>query len=332
MATDSARGDPCAAQDMRDVTGTVPLDDAAAVADAVEGILARAYGAAGLDRETLRAAFAFVERLYGGHEPGWIACDMPYHDLRHAHDAALVTARLLDGCRIDGCDVALESDRAVVSVLLALLHDTGFLRTTAEASRCGPQLAEAHEARSAALAASYLRSTSLAAHADLAPLIMATRMASSPADLLDGQAGPAVTIGRVLGSADLLCQLADPRYLERCYHHLYAEMVLADPGAARDRDGRPRFVVEDARAMLARTPVFCEHMALPRLRHGLACVAKHLAAHFGGSDPYAESIRVNLDRCGRIVGEQSWHLMGGPPPTTTRDLDPIYFAGARDGH
>jgi hypothetical protein len=317
---------------MRDVTGTVPLDDAAAVADAVEGILARAYGAASLDRKTLHAAFAFVERLYTGGEPGWIACDMPYHDLRHARDAALATARLLDGCRIDGCDVALESDRAVVTVLLALMHDTGFLRTTAEASRCGPELAEGHEARSAALAASYLRSTPLAVHADLAPLIMATRMASSPSDLLDGRTAPAVTIGRVLGSADLLCQLADPRYLERCYHHLYAEMLLGRPDAARDRDGRPRFVVADARAMLAGTPVFCERMALPRLREGLAFVARHLAAHFGGRDPYAESIRVNLDRCGRIVGEQCWDLMGGPPPTTTRDLDPIYFAGARNVH
>ena len=92
---------------------------------------------------------------------------------------------------------------------------------------------------------------------------MATRMASSPAALLDSRTGPAVTIGRVLGSADLLCQLADPRYLERCYHHLYAETVLGASDAARGPDGRHRFVVEDARAMVAGTPASWAARATP---------------------------------------------------------------------
>jgi hypothetical protein len=303
-----------------DVTGTVALGDAGAVADAVDRILARSFGREAFDRDVLHSGFAFVGRMYRGEEPGWRACDMPYHDLRHALDAALVMARLVDGCLRDRCDRVLGPDTALVAVLLALLHDTGFLRTTAEASLCGPQLAQGHEQRSAAFAGDYLRSTSLARHADLAPLIMATRMSIAPAAALDGRDGAAITIGRMLGSADLVCQLADPRYLERCYHHLYPEMVLG-AGDAR------RFVVEDAREMLARTPGFLKDVALPRLRDGFGFVARHLAAHFGGGDPYAASTRGNLERCERIVAERRFDLLGGPPPTTTRDLDPIYAAG-----
>lgn len=310
-----------------DVTGTVPLDRAATVAAAIDGILARSFGSAPFDRDLLHATFAFVERLYRGDEPGWLVCDMPYHDLRHALDAALVMARLVDGCRQDGCDRALGPDAALAAVLLALLHDTGFLRATAEASLCGPQLAQGHEYRSAAFAAGYLRSTSLDRHADLAPLIMATRMSIAPAAALEGHDGAAITIGRMLGSADLLCQLADPRYLERCYHHLYPEMLLGADDAARSVDGPRRFVVEDAREMLARTPGFLKDVALPRLREGFGFVARHLAAHFGGSDPYAASVRGNVARCERIVAERRFDLLGGPPPTTTRDLDPIYAAG-----
>ena len=311
-----------------DVTGTIPLDRAAAVAAAIDDILTCAYGPASFDREVLHRTFTIVERLYRGEQPGWLACDMPYHDLRHALDAALAVARLVDGCRRDACDRALGPDLALVAVLLALLHDAGFLRKTAEASLCGPRLADGHESRSAALAADYLRTTPLAGHAALAPLIMATRIASPPESLLDGHAAPAVTIGRMLGSADLLCQLGDSRYLERCYHHLYPEMVLGGSGAPRDPDDRHRFVAEDARRMLARTPGFVRNVAYPRLREGLGFVARHLATHFGGSDPYGQAIGDNLARCERIVAEDRWDLIGGPPPTTTRGLDPIYFAGA----
>jgi hypothetical protein len=306
---------------LRDVTGTVALDDADAVADAVDRILARSYGSVPFDRDLLHASFAFAGRLYRGDEPGWLPCDMPYHDLRHALDAALVMARLVDGCRRDGGEPVLGPDTALAAVMLALLHDTGFLRTTSEASLCGPQLAQGHEYRSAAFAGDYLRSTSMSRHADLAPLIMATRMSIAPATALEGRDGAAITIGRMLGSADLVCQLADPRYLERCYHHLYPELVLGAGDASR------RFVVEDAREMLARTPGFLRDVALPRLREGFGFVARHLAAHFGGSDPYAASTRDNLARCERIVAERRFDLLGGPPPTTTRDLDPIYAAG-----
>lgn len=316
---------------MLDVTGTVPLDDAAATAAAVEDILARNADPAGFDRALLHTSFAFVDRLFAGGHPGYLACDMPYHDLRHSLDAALTMARLVDGGRAGGAPAtaSITPELGLVAVLLALLHDTGFLRTTAEASLCGPQLAAAHESRSVAFAEAYLRGTSLARHAALAPMILATRVAASPAPLFDGRDAAAVAIGRMLGSADLLCQVADRRYLERCFHHLYPELVLGGCDRTKMPDGKQAVLFHDARDLVARTPGFYTAIVEPRLVGDFANVALQLASHFGGHDPYAASIRDNLDRCKRVVTEDRWDLVGEPPPTTTRELDPRYEATQR---
>jgi len=313
---------------LRDVTGTVPLDEAVAVAEAVDGILARGYGAASYDRALLRACFAFVERLFAGAHPGYLACDMPYHDLRHSLDAALAMARLVDGYRRQGgtTAAALTAEFGLVAVLLALLHDTGFLRTTTEASLRGPELGATHESRSAALAADYLRTTALAPHAQLASLIMATRVATAPGTLLAGRDDTAIAIGRMLGSADLLCQIADRCYLERCYHHLYPELVIGGGDRVVTADGGQKILFRDARDLVAHTPGFYANVARPRLERDFGNVARHLAAHFGGDDPYARSTRDNLERCAAIVGDDRWDLLDGPPMTTTRELDPRYLA------
>ena len=42
----------------------------------------------------------------------------------------------------------------------------------------------------------------------------------------DARDAGAAMLGRMLGSADLLGQVADRFYLERCYYHLYPELVL----------------------------------------------------------------------------------------------------------
>jgi hypothetical protein len=305
---------------LHDVTGQVRLDDAAAVADAVVGILADGAGPGGA--AILRASFAFVQRVFDGHEPRWLACDLPYHDQRHSLDAALAMARLVDGYRRDGG--VLGPELALTGVVLALLHDTGFLRSTAERSLRGPQLAPVHEARSVAFAGDFLRTTPLAAHAPLASLIMTTRVAQAPAPWLEGRDPSVAAIGRMLGSADLLCQIADTRYLARCFHHLYPELVLGGGDRKRMPDGRVEVLFRDARDLVACTPAFHDHVARPRLVRDFANVAQHLAAHFGGIDPYATSIRANLDKCEQIVGRQRWDLLGTPPPTTTRDLDAAY--------
>jgi len=136
----------------------VPLDDAAAVADA-----STAFSRAGTVRAVRPRApapsFAFVERLFAG-ATGLSRLDMPYQTCGTRSDARSRWRGSSTGYRQQGAPRrGTAPDLGLVAVLLALLHDTASWRTTTEASLCGPELAAAHESRSAAFAADYLRST-----------------------------------------------------------------------------------------------------------------------------------------------------------------------------
>ena len=309
-----------------DVTNTVSLGDAAEVAGAADRMLTDCFGAGRYDGELLHASFTVVERLFAGDYPGYLACDMPYHDLRHSLDAALVMARLVNGFQREhgAAPDRLSPAFGLLGVLLALLHDTGFLRKTVEALIFGPQLAAEHESRSVEFAGSYLQTTSLANCASLAPLILATRLASDPDKLLADYEGPAVTLGRMLGTADLVCQMADRCYLERCYYHLYPELVVGGRDRVRTPDGHEQLLYRDAFELLCCTPRFYESVVRKRLDPDFQDVARYLRVHLGGVNTYAEAIACNIDRSARIVAEGRPTLLGLEPATTTSNLAPIY--------
>ena len=80
----------------------------------------------------------------------------------------------------------------------------------------------------------------------------------------------------MLGSADLLSQIADRFYLERCYYHLHPELVLAGLDRKRLPDGREELLYRDAFDLVAKTRDFCEHMIAKRLRGVFGGVAHGL--------------------------------------------------------
>ena len=80
-----------------DATNTVSIGSAQEVADATDRILSSCFAVGGFDRTLIQTSFTFVGRLFAGDHQGHLACDMPYHDLRHSLDTALVMARLIAG-------------------------------------------------------------------------------------------------------------------------------------------------------------------------------------------------------------------------------------------
>ena len=318
-----------ARRSLLDATNTVSIGDTGAVADATDRILEQCFGPGSFDRELLHDSFTIVGRLFAGEHPGYLACDMPYHDLRHSLDTALVMARLIDGYQKEqggGSSGAFAPEYGLLGVLLGLLHDSGYIRKTSEAACCGPQLTAEHESRSVEFTRSYLRTTSLANHAALASLITATRLGLDLNQLFAQYDGPAIALGQMLGSADLLSQISDRFYLERCYYHLYPELVLGGGDRVRTPDGQELVLFHDAFDLLTKTPRFYENIVRKRLDHDFQQAARHLATHFSGADPYAEAIHTNLDRAVRMVAEGHSRLLRRKPVTTTRDLATIYRA------
>ena len=308
-----------------DATGAVSVSDAGAVAAATRAILERRFGAT-FDARLLHESFGAIERLFAGGRDGYLACDMPYHDLRHSLDTALVMARLIGGC--PSANPSLTPELGLCGVLLGLMHDTGLIRKDSEAALCGPQLMAEHESRSVAFAAAYLRTTSLAHRAELAPLIMATCLGADLDALFAGYDAAGVIVGRMLGTADLVSQVADPVYLERCYYHLYPELVLGGRDRVKTPDGREQLLYEDAFDLVRHTPGFYEKIVERRLTHDFDHVDDYLRVPLQGSDVYGEAIRRNVDRAARIAAEGRSGLPGQVPATTTRDLAAIYAGRA----
>jgi hypothetical protein len=77
---------------------------------------------------------------------------------------------------------------------------------------------------------------------------------------------------------------------------------------------------------LRKTPRFYENIVRKRLNQDFAQVARYLAVHFAGADPYAEAVHRNLNRVARMVAEGPLGLLQREPITTTRNLAAIYHA------
>jgi len=221
---------------------------------------------------------------------------------------------------------AFRPDYGLLGVVLGLLHDTGYIRKSSESALCGPQLMAEHEARSVQFAGSYLRATLLADHAALAPLILVTKLGSDLNQLFTGYDRAAITLGQMLGSADLISQISDRWYLERCYYHLYPELVLGGADRVRSPNGGEHLLYRDAFDFLSKTPKFYESIVRKRLDQDFRQVARYLAVHFAGTDPYAQAIHRNLDRFARMVADGPFGLLQREPLTTSSNLAAIYHA------
>ena len=298
-----------------DVTGTVNVSDARAVADAVCNILARRYD--GFADAPLRRCISDIGDAFFGRFPGYLECDTPYHDLRHALSTVLLMARMVDGYEISHAASlpALGADTATLAVVLALFHDVGFLRRQSETGINGATLVHDHEQRSVDFARSYFARgpyTSFAAQVDL---IHATNFHQPVARTLGDQPGTRLIVGRMLGTVDLVSQLGGRYYLERCRDFLFPEFVLAGLDRQTLPNGDTTVLYASAEDLLRKTPDFYEDVARPRLEHDFDHCYRYIAPHFGGDDPYTRTMQRNLQHLrGMIKTNDFSRLRRKPKP------------------
>jgi len=297
-----------------DITGTIDLSTPVDVAKTIHAILSPRYGQ-DWDGGFLARAFSDTARAYAGGYEGLLPCDTPYHDLFHAFDSALATARLIDGWERSQAQT-LGPRLASLGIVLAVLHDIGFLRRPDEAAINGATLLPVHETRSAAFAHHYLSNSPLADLAPLARLINVTQLDGAPQDL--GSNALHRVIAQMVGTGDLVSQFADRYYLEKCRDFLYAEFVEA--GIACGPDGRnPGATYKSSEDLLRKTPGFFERYVDARLENELGGVHRTMRAHFGDSDPYREAYEKNRAYLERVIEVGDFALL-------LRWPQPFYFA------
>jgi hypothetical protein len=278
-----------------DVANSVNVEDPHQVRDSVVSLFSARYP--GADFTPLQRAFNDFTALFSGCYPGYLACDTLYHDMRHSLDMTLALARLIDGHdRVVGEADRLGPRRAVLGVLVALLHDSGYLRRTSEAEvDNGAVFTKVHVSRSADFIAGYLPKVGFADQAALASrLVHFTGYEMDIEDIRVDDVRDRV-VGCMVGAADLIGQMSDRMYLEKVRHFLYEEFVWGQIAREQMPDGREVVRYSSADDLMIKTPGFYEYVARARIDKKLGAVDRYAEAHFGGANLYQSEIDHNMD-------------------------------------
>ena len=277
-----------------DVSNRVDVEDADRVRDFVTSMFAARYP--GADLSPLARAFSDVKSLFEGSFPGYLPCDTLYHDLRHTLDISLAAARLIEGHdRARDATRQLGPRRAILGVVIALLHDSGYIRRESEAHvENGAVFTKIHVSRSAEFLESYLPRIGFAAEAPVAAALVHFTgyekeiddiVVDDPADLL---------LGHMVGTADLIGQMSDRMYLEKCREFLYREFVWGRIARDTSPDGREIVRYASPEDLMYKTPGFYEYVVRQRISTKLGGVERFAAAHFDGPNLYQAEIDRNM--------------------------------------
>jgi hypothetical protein len=281
-------------RNQNDVANKINVEDSGQVRDSVIALFTARYP--GADFTALRQAFDDFQALFQGRYPGYLACDTLYHDLRHSLDMTLALARLVDGHdRVASASEQLGPRRAVLGVVIALLHDSGYLKRTSEADvDNGAVFTKVHVSRSADFISRYLPRVGFAEEAPLASrLVHFTGYEMDVDDIRVDDVRDRV-VGCMVGAADLIGQMSDRMYLEKVHRFLYEEFVWGK--IAREVvDGREVVRYTSADDLIIKTPGFYEYVARSRIEKKLGGVDRYAEAHFGGASLYQTEIERNMN-------------------------------------
>jgi hypothetical protein len=277
-----------------DVSNRVNVEHPGEVCTAIATMYAARYP--GADLAPLARAFADIEALFEGRYPGHLACDTLYHDLRHTLDVTLATARLIEGHdRVRRESERLGARRAILGVVIALLHDSGYVKRDAEAGvENGAVFTKIHVTRSAEFLKRYLPTLGYGAEGALAAELVHFTGYERDLDDIKVDDGLDRLLGCIIGTADLIGQMSDRMYLEKCREFLYEEFVYGAIARERLPDGREIVRYASPDDLIFKTPGFYEYVARERILHKLGAPDRYAAVHFGGPNLYQEEIDRNM--------------------------------------
>jgi hypothetical protein len=191
--------------------------------------------APGLDTGPLEAVHAGTVDLFTGKFPGYRESTNAYHDLDHTMHVFLGMARLIHGTILSG--IAISERGVILGLISALFHDIGFIQTVDDTEGTGAKYTTVHEERGVDFASSYLTEGGFKNfNEDDVQVIEAMLMCTSlRVDMtkINYPQDEAHLLGQLLGTADLLGQMADRWYLMKL-PSLYIEFKEADIGGYKD--------------------------------------------------------------------------------------------------
>jgi hypothetical protein len=304
-----------------DVTNTVQVSDPAAVRDAVHKLFSETFPGAPFDKIWL--AFYDFERLFNGKFPGYKGCDTTYHDVQHTLDMTLALARLVVGYErsVDPAD-RLGARRAQMAIITSLFHDSGYIRHD-ERDRDfhnGAEFTLYHVSRSADFLRRYLPDLGMSKDVAVSSMIVHFTGYELDLDNIELDDPRDIICGHLLGTADLIAQMADRCYLEKCRDRLYNEFVLGGIAVENAIPGEYVVRYKSGIDLLAKTPKFYQQVSRERLQRKFNRAYRYIEVLYSGENPYVDAMKNNIVHLVRVLQTGDWKLLRRSPP---------YFVGVR---
>jgi hypothetical protein len=207
-------------------------------------------------------------------------------------DVLLSMTRLMHGASTSGS--SFSNREVALSLIAGLLHDTGYLQTSEDRDGTGAKYTQVHVDRSIAFMRDYFERHGFddTDVAECRILIDCTRLA---ADIrtIEFSSPNHKLLGQMMGSADLLGQMADRTYLEKLLFLFYEfkEGKIGDYASELE--------------LLEKTIGFYQ-MTVKRLEQTLGNVQHYMLAHFQkrwniDADLYQIAIRRNIEYLQYII-------------------------------
>jgi hypothetical protein len=306
-----------------DVTNTVQVSSPEAVLAALKALYQPTWP--DLSLQPLEKAFAHFERLFAGEVPGYCGVDTVYHDRQHTLDITLALGRLIVGYeRQHAGQSRLGGDRAVLGLLVGLFHDVGYLRRLDDQEiRNGAEFTRTHVSRGARFLEEYLPVLGLGGAVGVAREIIHFTGYEVPFAQIKVTDPLDIKVGHLLGTADMIAQMADRCYLEKCRDRLYAEFVLGGVALPIAANGGRQVKYASGLDLLRQTPEFVAEVRAKRLDGEFNSAYRYLEILYGGRNPYMEAIDRNVEYLRQILRSENWRLLRRNPPIFAATEDPM---------
>ena len=271
-----------------DITESVCVVDPTAVKHEVLSIFSITFP--GYDNSVLDAAFSLFAQVYQGRLPGYRPCDTIYHDIQHSLDIALTTTRLLRGYQT--AHRTLDADAMLLGIVTALFHDVGYIRKTDDKEKQnGAEYTTTHISRGVEFMKHFFPLIGLKKLLPPAQSIVHLTGYEKKMDDIETPRSIERIVGDIVATSDLITQMSDRCYLEKCRDRLFPELVLASANSA-GVSHIPNY--DSAEALLYNTPAFYRLNAKKRLEQDFKEAYKYAAVFFNGRNPYIERLEKNI--------------------------------------
>jgi len=250
----------------------------------------------GIDISLFDKAFIDVQALFKGEYPGYQGCNTEYHDFGHTLDATMAMIRLVHGAVLSGLQF---SDHSILLAMIStLFHDAGYIQDETDTEGTGAKYTACHVERSVDFIKVYYKKIDLT---DLdfqksATMIRCTGLDVNLSKLVFSSFEVEI-LGKLLGTADLLGQMADRNYIEKLLF-LYHEFKEGNiPGFESEYD------------LLIKTLIFydvTQERFAKVLNHYDKLVINHFQERYNiTEDLYDKAIQAHVGYIKNIIKEYS---------------------------